>query len=322
MTSTTAAATYYIKWGYKWSDWTPTSEQKCQVDDRIAELFNCPISGLYTIVSVRIINPLFNPERVMFTETPLTPQTAAMTTADVPITQPAAMQVLSSTSDLPPPQTVTIPIDQLNAFVAMQARLAKVEEDRQRHEAAAREEQVKTLAAKGQVEEALRTQREEGQRALEAERGQRAQAEERAKRYALDGELARALGSHPLVSGGAEQLTQLLRDHFLVEPQGNSFHVRTQDFKSVGDYIGTILGRPEFAHFLRAQNPGGGSGSRGGALSAPTSPANPTAPVEPKNFSEAVIMQMAAAAKTTADPRLTPTIGFGLRGLTLTAKTA
>ena len=219
---------------------------------------------------------------------PVTPQTSAITTAVLPVTPPTAMQVLSSTSVLPSLQTVTIPTDQLNAFMAMQARLAKVEEDQQQqHQAAAREEQVKILAAKGQVEEALRTQREEGQRALEAERVQRAQAEERAKRYALDGELARALGSQPLVDGGAEQLTQLLRDHFVVEPKGNTFHVRTQDFKSVGDYIGAMLGRSEFAHFLRAQNAGGGSGSRGGALSAPTSPANPTALIEPRNFSEA-----------------------------------
>jgi hypothetical protein len=236
-----------------------------------------------------------------------TPPNSTMTTAAVSATQLDTVQVS-------PPQTVTIPLDQLNAFMAMQARLAKVEEDQQRHEAAAREEQVKILAAKGQVEEALRTQREEGQRALEAERVQRAQTEERAKRYALDGELARVLSSQPLVAGGAEQLTQLLRDHFVVEPHGNSFHVRTQDFKSVGNYIGAMLGRPEYAHFLRAQNSGGGAGG-GGGLSAPTSPAIPAAPVEPKNFSEAVIMQMATAARTTADPRLTPAVGFGLRGL-------
>jgi hypothetical protein len=257
----------------------------------------------------------------MPTDMPLTPPTSATDTAILPVMQPNAMQVLPSTSVLPPQQTVTIPLDQLNAFIAMQARLAKVEEDQQRHEASAREEQVKILAAKGQVEEALRTQREEAQRALEAERVQRAQAEERAKRYALDGELARALGSQPLVAGGAEQLTQLLRDHFIVEPQGNSFHVRTQDFKAVGDYIGALLGHPEFAHFLRAQNPSGGAGGRGGALTAPTSPVNPTVPVEPKNFSEAVIMQMTTAATAKVDPRLTPTVGFGLRGLTPTVKT-
>jgi hypothetical protein len=218
------------------------------------------------------------------------------------------------------PQTVTIPLDQLNAFTAMQARLAKVEEEQQRREAAAREEQVKILAAKGQVEEALRQQREEAQRAIDTERVQRAQVEERAKRYALDGELARALATQPLVAGGAEQLTHLLRDHFVVEQAGNSFQVRTQDFRSVGDYIGAMLGRPEYAHFLRAQNPIGGTGGPGGQ-STPTAPANPAAPVEPKNFSEAVIMQMQANQKAATDPRLNPTVPFGLRGIGPVAKT-
>jgi hypothetical protein len=202
----------------------------------------------------------------------------------------------------------------------MQARLVKVEEEQQKREAAAREEQVKILAAKGQVEEALRQQREEAQRAIEVERVQRAQTEERAKRYALDGELARALGSQPLVPGGAEQLTHLLRDHFVVEQTGNSFQVRTQDFRSVGDYIGAMLGRPEFAHFLRAQNPAGGTGGAG-TQSGPSSSPNPSSSVEPKNFSEAVLMQYAAATKQSADPRLNPTVPFGLRGLGPAAKT-
>jgi hypothetical protein len=239
---------------------------------------------------------------------PVTSTQAPAPTPDTPHPVPT-----STAGQLAQPQTVTIPLDQLNAFTAMQARLAKVEEEQARRETAVREEQVKILAAKGQVEEALRTQREEAQRALEAERVQRAQIEERARRYALDGELARALGSQPLVAGGAEQLTHLLRDHFVVEPQGNSFQVRAQDFRSVGDYIGAMLGRPEFAHFLRAQNPAGGTGVVGGQ-SIPTPPAHQAPPVEPKNFSEAVLMQYATQTKQLADPRLNPTVPFGLRG--------
>ena len=213
------------------------------------------------------------------------------------------------------PQIVTISLEQLNAFNSMQARLARVEEEQAKREEAAREEQVKTLAGKGQVEEALRTQREEAQRAIENERMQRVQVEERAKRYALEGELARALANQPLVSGGAEQLTQLLRDQLVVEPQGNSFTVRTQDFRSVGDYIGAILGRPEYAHFLRAQNPSGGTGAGTGVQATQTSPMNQTGQREPKNFSEAVIMQMSAAAKMLPDARLNPAVPFGLRPL-------
>jgi hypothetical protein len=215
-----------------------------------------------------------------------------------------------------PPQTVIIPIDQLNAFAAMQARLAKVEEEQQRRDEAARVENIKVLAAKGQVEEALRTQREEAQRILEAERAIRVQIEERAKRYALEGELARTLASQPLVAGGAEQLTQLWRDQFLVEPQGSSFSVRTQDFRSVGDFISAQFSRPEYAHFLRAQNPSGGTGGGMATQMPHTTPPNPATDAQPKNMSEAVLLQMAAMAKNTADPRLTPTVGMGLRPLT------
>jgi hypothetical protein len=251
----------------------------------------------------------------MSIESEPTPLPSTVTaTPGVTTTHPA--NSLQTVAPVAQSQTVTIPLDQLNAFTAMQARLAKVEEEQQKRDATAREEQVKILAAKGQVEEALRAQREEAQRALDAERIQRTQVEERAKCYALDGELARALSSYSLVAGGAEQLTQLLRDQFIVEPQGSSFAVRTQEFKSAGEHIGSMLGRPEFAHFLRAQNPAGGTGATG-TQSTQSTPANSVGDSQPRNFSEAVIMQMAATQKQFADPRLNPTIPFGLRGMPL-----
>ena len=67
------------------------------------------------------------------------------------------------------------------------------------------------------------------------------------------------LASQPLVPGGAEQLTQLWRNQFVVEPQGDSFTVRTPTFQSVGDFVQAQLARPEYAHFIRASNPGGGT---------------------------------------------------------------
>jgi hypothetical protein len=237
---------------------------------------------------------------------------AAAAPAPPPAPAPAAAAAPQVAAPAAPanPGTVTIPLDQLQAFTAMQARLAKVEEDQQRRDAEARAEQIKVLAAKGQVEEALRQQREQSQRDLDAERAARAQSEDRAKRYALDGELARVLGSKPLVEGGAEQLTQLWRDQFIVEPQGNTFNVRTQDFKSVGDHIAAMLAQPKYSHFLRAQN-GGGTAGGTGVQSAQTAPGQTAAPTEPKNLSEAVLMQMAARQQG-PDPRLNPTVAFGL----------
>ena len=122
------------------------------------------------------------------------------------------------------------------------------------------------------------------------------------------------LSSQPLVPGGAEQLTQLWRSQFIVEPQGDSFNVRTPTFQSVGDYVSAQLARPEYAHFIRASNPGGGTaGTTGGHRAAPTSPANQAAPVAPKNFGEAIILQMQESQKNQpTDPRLNPAVAMGL----------
>jgi hypothetical protein len=216
-------------------------------------------------------------------------------------------------------QTVTIPLEQLQTFTAIQARLASLEADQRSREDAAKAEQVKLLAQKGEIEAALRTQREEAQRQLDAERLAKGAVEERAKRYALDGELSRALSSQPLVQGGAEQLMQLWRNQFTVEAQGDSFSVRTPTFQSVGDFVSQQLAKPEYAHFVRASNPGGGTAGApgGGGLSAPTPPGKSAPEPQPKNFGEAIIYTIQAAQKANAaDPRLNPAQPMGLRPMT------
>ena len=244
----------------------------------------------------------------MSAESPTTPvlQAAAAVSATPPTAPPPATPAQ--------PQTVTIPLEQLQAFTSVQARLAQMEADQRSRDDAARAEQVKLLAQKGEIENALRIQREEGQKQLDSERASRSAVEERAKRYALDGEVSRVLASQPLVPGGAEQLTQLWRNQFVVEPQGDSFNVRTPTFQSVGDFVAAQLARPEYAHFVRASNPGGGTaGATGAHQAAPTSPANPAAPIQPKNFGEAIILQMQELQKTQpSDPRLNPAAAMGL----------
>jgi hypothetical protein len=237
----------------------------------------------------------------------------ALGTEAAPVVTTSPTVTPTTTPTLAP--TVTIPVEQLQAFTQIQARLAQMEADQRARDEAARTELVKTMAAKGQVEEALRTQREQAQRDLEAERTARAASEKRAERYALDGQLTAALASQPLVAGGAEQLTQLWRSQFIVEPQGDTFNVRSQDFQPVGSWIAAQLGRPEYAHFLRAQNPGGGTAGNGTVQSPQSAPANLTPEAQPRNMSEAVLMTMAARTKSQDDPRLTPTLGMGLRPL-------
>lgn len=228
---------------------------------------------------------------------------------------PAAAPAVAIAPPPPPqPQTVTIPLEQLQTFTSVQARLAQMEAEQRSRDEAARAEQVKLLAAKGEIENALRIQREEGQKALDAERSNRAAVEERAKRYALEGEISRVLSSQPLVPGGAEQLTQLWRNQFVVEPQGDSFTVRTPTFQSVADYVQAQLALPQYAHFVRAANPGGGTAGITGAHQAqPTAPANPAAPPQPKNFGEAIILQMQQQQKDVpTDPRMNTALPMGL----------
>jgi len=199
------------------------------------------------------------------------------------------------------PKAVPVSPEEWAAIVKMREDFAKVQADQREREAKAREEQIKAMTQKGEIENAFRSLREDADKAIAAERQRLSEVETRAKRYALDGELARALASHPLVPGGAEQLTQLWRSQFVVEPSGDSFKVQSASgFQPVGEFVKAQLASPTYAHFIRAQNPGGGTaGTTGGHQAAPTPAANATtAPTEPRNMTEAVLMMMAAQKKS------------------------
>src|SRR5271163_4233343 len=87
---------------------------------------------------------------------------------------PAAPTPVASTDGAPAQaQTVTIPLEQLQTFTHIQTRLAQIETEQRAREDTARTEQVKLMAAKGQIEEALQKQQEENRRQLESERTQR-----------------------------------------------------------------------------------------------------------------------------------------------------
>jgi hypothetical protein len=248
------------------------------------------------------------PDETPNTNTPATP--AAATVVAVPAT------ASNPTPTAPPmPQTVTIPLEQLQTFTSVQARLAQMELDQRTRDDKATADRVTLMAQKGEIEKAMQIQREEAQKQLDAERVSHAATNDRAKKYALDGEVSRVLASQPLVPGGAEQLTQLWRSQFVVEPAGEGFAVRTPTFQSVGDFVTAQLARPEYAHFIRASNPSGGTagGGGGGSLAAPTSPANPAAVAQPKNFGEAIVLQMAEIQKkNNPDNRLDPSQAMGI----------
>lgn len=105
------------------------------------------------------------------------------------------------------------------------------------------------------------------------------ETQQRAQRYALDGELSRALASHNLVDGAAEELTQLLRPQLAAQPEGESFVVRTATGQTAADLVTQYLQRR--SHFLRAQNPQGGTGGVPPTSQTPPAPANPNPAADP-----------------------------------------
>ena len=60
-------------------------------------------------------------------------------------------------------QTVTIPLEQLQTFTSIQARLAEMEAAQRTQQEAAQQEQARILAQKGEVENALRMLREQSE---------------------------------------------------------------------------------------------------------------------------------------------------------------
>ena len=146
------------------------------------------------------------------------------------------------------------------------------------------------LQAKGQIEQAFSLQRQQSEAELQAERTARRQTEERAKRYALDGELARALAAQPLVPGGATSSPGYGDDQFNVEPRGDSFHVQTAAFQTVDDFVKSQLGTPGYSHFLRPNNAAGGTVT--GVQPQSTQTGQPVVDTQPKNLSEAILMSM------------------------------
>jgi TolA-binding protein len=200
------------------------------------------------------------------------------------IAQPPGPTVSSATATTQ--QTVTIPLEQAQAFTTMQARLAQLESEQRSREQAIQQEQARIRVQKGEVEDAMRILREQSEQQVQAERARLAQVEERAKRYALDGELSRALAAC------------------------------TPTFQSVGDFVHQQLGRPEYAHFVRPQNPGGGTGGfQPSTQSLPSTPANPAQAPQPKNMGEAVILHMQNMQKAQGDPRANISLPMGLKAV-------
>lgn len=230
----------------------------------------------------------------------------------VPATAPTPTPAVTAAQTTAAPSTVTIPLEQLQTFTSMQVRLAQLEADQKTRDEQTKAEMVAVLAKKGEVDNALALLRKQSDESLAAERGQRAATEARAARYALDGELSRVLASQPLIPHAAAHLTKLWRDQFKVEPQGESFVVLGPTHQSVEAFVVAALATPEYSSFVRAQNPGGGTG--GVSSASQTAPSGmPTVQGEPQTLVEATLLKMKDMAAARSTGQYDPTQNFGFR---------
>ena len=190
---------------------------------------------------------------------PPAPAPAAVTTTTIPVAGPPPAAAAAP----PPPATITLTPAEWAAHTAAQARIVELETANAVRDREAKDAEIKSLEAKGEIKKAVEAIRAQAQSDLEIERKKVKGIEERAQTYALEGELARALASHSLVENGAEQLTELIRKEFTVDGSGATFVVRSKDHRSVKEFVDAIM-PTRFPHFLRAKNPAGGTAVRAG----------------------------------------------------------
>lgn len=182
-------------------------------------------------------------------------------------------------------------------------------------DALAREKEARLLRERDEAIAAERARAAAEQKRIETEKANIENAlrskEARAKRYALDGELGRALAGHNLVDGAADDLTALLRGQFQVDEHGESFAVRAADGRGVAEFVDQYLkARP---HYIKAGT------TRSGTIGGSTTPAAtgvvPAADpaLQPRNMGEALILHMQSFQKAQGDARANMGLPMGLR---------
>ncbi len=140
---------------------------------------------------------------------------------------------------------------------------------------------------------------------LAAARAQTARLEQADKTAHKTAAIAEALAGAPLVNkAAAAQLTALLdREITLTTDPATGRQVAVgPGLVPAQQYIqGLLQGNPDYGHFLKAQNPAGGTGGVGNQ-SVPTAPAWAAVEPPPATLSEAVIRDAQATPRGQATP--------------------
>jgi len=268
-----------------------------------------------------------NPATPIMT-TPVAPVPVA---TPVPVAAPASAPVVAPAAPVaathaPVPvttqQTVTIPLEQIQAFTSMQARLAQIEADQRARDEAAQRDLQNALLAKGQAEEAVRLSREQHDLALKQEREQKAELQRQAQGFALDVSVARAMAGHSFVNDKARRsFEQEVRAELIAEPHGSTFNVRTSTFQTADDLVKSKLESPDYQFLLAPKGIVGTATPGQPNQAAPAAPApTPQPEVRSKNMGHAYILQYKADQSNLGeplDPRHDPSQPYGLtsRGL-------
>jgi hypothetical protein len=181
-------------------------------------------------------------------------------------------------------------------LTAMQNKIAQLESASAAARAEADAARSRELIKSGQGEAVLR---ENAARV--------AAATDRAAKFAVSSELARALATQPIIPNAAPQLEALLSNELVADQAGDSFNVRTRDFRSVSDFVAAKLASPDFVHFRSDRQ-----------AAAPSSPATPNSqpPATPRTAGEFFVAEAQAnlASPAQADPSRDLSQPFGLPG--------
>jgi hypothetical protein len=141
-----------------------------------------------------------------------------------------------------------------------------------------------------------------------------AELEERNRASIRSEAIAGALAGHDLNPGAAAQIAELIaKDVVLAKgPDGKDVAVN-KSFQPIAAHVNDVLGRPEYQHFLRPKgSPPPAAASRPPTQSPGDASWDPLHPNE--TLSERMIrVSQARRATEPADPRLSATVGFGLR---------
>ena len=213
-------------------------------------------------------------------------------------------------------QTVTIPLEQVQAFTSMQARLAQLESEQRSREQATQQEQARILAQKGEVENALRMLREQSEQQVQAERSEahagRGSGQEVRPGWRAFPRLGRLQpgprrrgATHPALAKSVPGrcARRLLRRPHSDVPVGRRFRAPAAREARIRPF----RPGPEPGRWYRrcsAVGPG-----------AAEPPAEPAQAPQPKNMGEAVILHMQSMQKAQGDPRANISLPMGLKAV-------